>query len=211
MSTNENPAQTTVPTESDMQLSPRESAIFDAANARFLSVPDEKHEFDFLPVIDMIQLRGNWISAHAPAGTAVERERLPSEFRDYRLYLHSERNRLKQLCMLAMQTWLADLPGLLSVLDALETAQRADEPASEDLTWEGEGFGLEVLPDCYRIGPPGKSHAPIFADKDLILDFIIFVAGVLSRLPEDVQPPYDALECARKAVAIRNQVLPAEQ
>lgn len=151
-----------------------ERAALDGGNARFLSKPDDKHEFDFIPEFASIQIRGNWISLHCNSNG--DDERIPQNYKSAYFLIHSERNRLRAICDLVMRQWLAELPLVVQCLTELEAGV-----ADEDLEWEAESLGLDIMPDAYRVGILSGGSTPHFVAKDLILDLLLFICECSAR------------------------------
>jgi hypothetical protein len=146
------------------------------ADRRFQSQRDEPNRFSELAKLCDRQIRGTWFScydasrrrreAQAHDGEAAQTDR----YANTALGLYSEQNRFVFLCDLAMTAWLGELPLLLQLIYALET-----DSGDADAEWQAESFGLAVLPDCYRVGMHGGGAPPMFAVKDLIIEFLDLV------------------------------------
>ncbi|MEQ9364404.1 MAG: hypothetical protein RIF32_09185 [Leptospirales bacterium] len=173
----------------DSDLDEWEKEAMQRAERRFpISKADLEHEFSERSQLNVRLIRGTYFSIHDNRGDTPGAENLPEKYRDSLLLIHSEKNRFRFLCDLIMASWLPELPELLRLLIALEPP--ADDPAfeaPEDLLWQAETFGLEVLPDCYRIGYAGGGPAPMFASKDLLLGILELIAEGLTIVGENLE------------------------
>ncbi len=154
------------------------------ADRRFQSQRDEPNRFSNRPKLSDRQIRGTWFACYDNTqwrAAARERERAqaiagaetgPHEadadrYANVALGVHSEQNRFVFLCDLAMTAWVGELPLLLQLIYALETGA-----GDADAEWQAESFGIGVLPDCYRVGMNPGGVPPMFALKDLIVEFL---------------------------------------
>lgn len=158
------------------------------ADRRFQSQRDEPNRFSDLPKLCDRQIRGTWFSCYdtsprrkaarerAEAGGANESGAAQTDrYASAALGLYSEQNRFVFLCDLAMTAWIGELPLLLHLIYALET-----DSGDADSEWQAESFGLAVLPDCYRVGMHAGGAPPMFAVKDLIVEFLdLMIHGMI--------------------------------
>lgn len=178
----------------DSDLDEWEKEAMQRAERRFpISKADLKHEFSEQSQLAVRLIRGTYFSIHDNRSGVVDG--LPEKYRSNVLLIHSEKNRFRFLCDLIMSSWMQELPELVGLLVGLEppvdqnsetTKAPAFEPP-EDMLWQAESFGIEVLEDCYRVGYSGGGPAPIFASKDLLLGVLELIAEGLTVVGENME------------------------
>lgn len=181
----------------DSELDEWEREAMQRAERRFpISKADLEHEFSERSQLDVRLIRGTYFSIHDNRGDILGAKDLPEKYKSTILLIHSEKNRFRFLCDLIMSSWLPELPELVELLVGLEGpagaagessgAATAFEPP-EELLWQAETFGIEVLPDCYRIGYAASGPAPMFASKDLILGLLELIAEGMTVVGENLE------------------------
>lgn len=103
------------------------------------------------------------------------------------LLIHSEKNRHRLLCDHFVLHWLPEFPAFIDVIDRIEAIHAdPDAEVDEDLAWTAESFGVDVHPDCYRLGFSGPA-ATVFVAKDLLLPLLELVTEGLTVVGEDLE------------------------
>ncbi|MCR9144588.1 MAG: hypothetical protein NXI24_20280 [bacterium] len=177
----------------DSELDEWEKEAMQRAERRFpISKADLEHEFSERSQLDVRLIRGTYFSIHDNRGDTLGAKDLPEKFQNTILLIHSEKNRFRFLCNLIMASWLPELPELVRLLAGLEPPLgadgriQADFDPPDEMLWQAESFGIEVLPDCYRIGYASSGPAPMFAGKDLILGLLELIAEGLTIVGENL-------------------------
>lgn len=193
-----------------VEMNEWEREAIERADRRMRSVRDEEHRFSSRPRIADRFIRGTWFSCYDNSLSEQERgeDNLPERYRWIPILIYSERNRFAQLCDLAMLSWLAELPQVLDVIEILERGE-----GDEETEWTAESFGLDVTPDCYRIGfwTGAGSSTPIFAAKDLVLGLIdLMMQSLILVEGERGLPDYDPRALLVRIEEIQRRALSTE-